>query len=273
MTIRSRLGESSLSPHTALFDLQPKAPSAKAHPARSMNLGRGRKGPADALRNSRLAMNKSRLDSQASGRFKSIVLKETSGDDSDLRAGEFERIDPLGGHPHWSIRPNWTVQKAYLAELRKPLLLGIFPVLPGIYHRLDRELFLRAVITKGVASALESITTTLSNIALISMLIGAVCIGEVTIHSPELCQIAFNASVFPPVKEACDAQVYAATFATAAAFLNTSYCVAIICILNFWPADSVAFQVYRCAFLIRRLCARVHPCYEYVYVACAPCAG
>ena len=66
-------------------------------------------------------MNKSRLDSQASGRFKSIALKEASGDDSDLQAGEFELIDPLGAIARYAVAAGAQI-----------ILLACPPALPSV---------------------------------------------------------------------------------------------------------------------------------------------
>ena len=49
----------------------------------------------------------------------SLPIADRPVDIQMLRRGEFELIDPDGGHKHWMGKPGVSIQKAYLKELSR----------------------------------------------------------------------------------------------------------------------------------------------------------
>lgn len=179
------------------------------------------------------------LKTLPSGRFKSIA---GTVELSKLRTGNFDVIDPVGGFVHESPTSDWTVQGAYLKELKGLRFMSL------LLWRMPRTIMLRMAILSGVDTALSSVKQLLEHLAIIcALLMTVVHVESFQGITPELCESLDDGNYM------CSTQVDAANYSMILCITNVTYCVVWIGVMSFRPIESAAYRLhteyYRMVFL------------------------
>jgi len=177
------------------------------------------------------------------GTFDSRPLGSSGNDIAALRRGDFELIDPKGGHAHWTgSSADKSIQKQYLKELRKTCPNG------GMLA------FYRSIIERGVEQTMMGIRANNENTALLSALLLSVCASESHIDDPvNMCQMQnMSAPGVQPrgLPRICNEQLNVASAGVAFCLLTMTFCITNIGFLNFLSADSAAYHMTTYSFSI-----------------------
>ena len=153
--------------------------------------------------------------------------RATSTDIAALRSGEFELIDPRGGHTHW-LPPNWqSIPKLYLREVTKRWPNG------------ERLMFLRSIIFKGAEQTRDDFVSKAENEALFSALALGVLVDETHVRadfaSPGgFCAIGYATN--------CNLQAHASAIGVILSLLIITWCMAGVAFLRNLTPDSIFYQ-------------------------------
>ena len=194
--------------------------------------------------------NRRKLDRATTGVFESFVSLPRAGSNElkAFRCGDFDLVDPAGGHKHWIPR-SWAayggdqaIQKMYLKELRKPLLIA----------GSDTLFTLRSIMIRGVDHTVANIRANTENTAILSALLMSVAITGT--HLDDAAGICTrNTTNAQGVRigigaEDCNAQANAGAVSVILCLLTMTVAMSNIFFLNMLAPNSAAFQLKRNAY-------------------------